>query len=489
MLALLVSLCLVNPPAAAAGLPTTFADLLPASAQSAANLAAPVTTITGTVMDLSGGALPRATVRLIDSDGSELGRTLTDAGGVFQFDEAALHDLPARGVVDRVRAGDHRRGAEHARHHLVAGGGGARKRARLRDPDRSATSQIGTTTTVITAEDLANRSNLSVGDVLRSVPAVTVVRTGGLGNLTSVFIRGGESNYTKVLLDGIPLNDPGGFFNFGSLTTDHLERIEIVRGPQSALFGSDAMAGVIQLFSASADRLTKPFSVIGSLEAGNFSTWHGGAGVAGHAGTFTYHLEGARLETDNEEPNNAFRHSSVAVNVGGSINERTSVRLIARGSSGRVGTPGQAAFGRPDLDAFGDRRDTLVGASARMRASSRWEQQLFYTFANSRQISSNLVADPPYTPAFDGRTSPFEFFDFLFDSKDDFDRHHLGYQSDWRLGSIARRSGEHIVTAAFEWEHEGGTLDDRLTPDAPSWSVATTSGGPPSTRCCGLACS
>jgi outer membrane cobalamin receptor len=75
-----------------------------------------------------------------------------------------------------------------------------------------------------------------------------VVRSGGLGNVTSVFVRGGEGDYNKILLDGIPLNEPGGVFEFSNLMTEDLERIEVVRGPQSALFGSDAMASVIQLF-------------------------------------------------------------------------------------------------------------------------------------------------------------------------------------------------------------------------------------------------
>src|SRR5436305_311773 len=79
-------------------------------------------------------------------------------------------------------------------------------------------------------------------------------RAGAPGGVTSFFVRGGESNHNKVLLDGIPLNEPGGTFNFSNLTTDNLERVEIVRGAQSALFGSDAMASVVQLFTKKADR-------------------------------------------------------------------------------------------------------------------------------------------------------------------------------------------------------------------------------------------
>jgi outer membrane cobalamin receptor len=262
------------------------------------------------------------------------------------------------------------------------------------------------------------------------------------------------------------LNDPGGFFDFGSLTTDHVDRIEIVRGPQSALFGSDAMAGVVQLFTPAAERDAGPMALLGTIEGGTFSTWHGRGGIAGRAGGLGYFVEAARLETDNEQPNNAYRHSSFAASLEASPDERAEIRAIARATTGRVGTPGQTAFGRPDLDAFGDRRDVLLGVTARVHRDASYHR-LWYRFASSTQLSSNLVADPPYTPRFEERTAPFAFFDFPFDSEDEIDRHHIGYQGDWRLGSIDRSGGEHIVSAAAEWDHEAGALDDRLTPEAP----------------------
>jgi vitamin B12 transporter len=261
------------------------------------------------------------------------------------------------------------------------------------------------------------------------------------------------------------LNDPGGYFNFGSLTTDHIDRLEVVRGPQSALFGSDAMSGVVQLFTPAGSYLGDRLQLLGGFEGGSFATWHARGGLAGQTRGFNYFVEAARLETENEQPNNEYSQSSFAANIGAAPNERTDLRVIARISSGRVGTPGQTAFGRPDLDAFGDRRDIFLGATARLQTRARWDQRISYRFASSRQDSTNLVEDPPYTPTFDGRTSPFEFFDFLFDSRDELVRHHAGYQSDWRLGSVARSTGEHIITAAAEWDHESGTLDDRLTPE------------------------
>src|SRR4029077_8621194 len=108
-------------------------------------------------------------------------------------------------------------------------------------------SQIGASTSVFTARDLETRREPLVADLLRETPGAMVIRTGAPGGVTSLFVRGGESNYNKVMVDGIPINEPGGSFNFSNVTTDNLDRIEVVRGAFSALYGSDALASVVPL--------------------------------------------------------------------------------------------------------------------------------------------------------------------------------------------------------------------------------------------------
>jgi len=110
-------------------------------------------------------------------------------------------------------------------------------------------SELGVSTTVVTEKEIKERQAVDVLDVLRSVSGFNLVRTGGRGNTTSLFIRGGEDNFTKVLIDGVSANLGGGAFDFGSLLTENFERIEIVRGPQSALYGSDAISGVINFIT------------------------------------------------------------------------------------------------------------------------------------------------------------------------------------------------------------------------------------------------
>ncbi|MFL5468227.1 MAG: TonB-dependent receptor, partial [Gemmatimonadaceae bacterium] len=103
--------------------------------------------------------------------------------------------------------------------------------------------------TVLSGDDLRARGVTRVADALREVPGASLVQSGSYGALTSLFLRGGESRYTKVLIDGVPVNSPGGFFDFSHLTTDNIDRIEIVRGPASVLYGADAVSGIVQIFT------------------------------------------------------------------------------------------------------------------------------------------------------------------------------------------------------------------------------------------------
>src|SRR5262249_45539057 len=142
-----------------------------------------------------------------------------------------------------------------------------------------------------------------VSEALRDVPGITVSRSGGFGGVTSVFSRAGESNYNKVLLDGVPINEPGGTFNFSSLTTANLDRVEIVRGAQSALFGSDAMSSVIQLVTKRGTLDAQPHGSA-TFEGGGYDTLRGGAEVRGGGRKFDYSFYGGGLGTDNRFPNN-----------------------------------------------------------------------------------------------------------------------------------------------------------------------------------------
>jgi vitamin B12 transporter len=130
-------------------------------------------------------------------------------------------------------------------------------------------------TTVLRGEELREQGIYFVEDALRQVPGAMPVQTGSFGGISSLFLRGGESDYTKVLIDGVAVNQPGGAYNFGTLSVDNIDRIEIVRGPVSVLYGSDAVTGVIQIFTR---RGSSGWSADASSQAGSFGTWTGQAG-------------------------------------------------------------------------------------------------------------------------------------------------------------------------------------------------------------------
>ena len=412
----------------------------------------------GVVVDPDGGVVLRAHVRVVDAQGAPLASGLTDSAGRFSIDAPAAS---CRLIVTLTGFATASAPCATGEVRVVLAPAPVRESVVVSATrDATPTSQIGSAVTVFTADDISRRGTPIVADLLRAAPGVTVVRTGGAGGQTSLFVRGGESNYNKVLLDGIPLNEPGGTFNFGNLTTAHLDRVELVRGAESALFGSDAMSSVVQLFTrrgaASGLRTT-----VGA-EIGSHATRRGSVEVAGRLSAWDVAAGATRLQTDNHVPNHAFRNTTASWTAGGALAAGVALRSVGRLEAQRSGTPGATAFGRPDLDAFFDRRDVTAGLSLHL-ARGAVRQRLMYAYARSRQLSQNLVEDPPFTPAFGDRVGQFQFFDFLFDSRNLLERHHATYQADWRAGRTRGLPADHFLTAAVDWDGERATLDNRMS--------------------------
>jgi len=320
-------------------------------------------------------------------------------------------------------------------------------------------SKVGASITVLNREQIEERHALSTIDLLRTIPGVVAVRSGGVGNLTGVFVRGGESTYNKVLIDGMPLNEPGGTFNFASLSPENIERIEVLRGAHSALFGSDAMASVIQLFTVRPDTSRPQFNL--TADGGNFSTAHFAAGVGARTSGVEYSIFGSSLHTDNEVPNNENTGSTLSGGVTRQLASGSSARFLGRGEFGRTGTPGTTAFGRPDMDAFFRRRDGSFLGGWNQAIGARITQQASYSYIITKYRSTNLIADPPYTPTFGNLVASFPSSDFLYDSESKFQRHHVEYRAD---AVVARNQ---TLTAAFAYDGERGLLTNHRSTAAP----------------------
>lgn len=148
--------------------------------------------------------------------------------------------------------------------------------------------QVASSITVITAAEIEARQLQSLPAILNDVPGLNVVQSGGAGAQTSVFVRGTNSNHTKVLIDGIDVSDPSsptGLFDFGQLLSQDIDRVEVLRGPQSGLYGSDAIGGVINVTTKSG---SGPASGVVRVEGGSFDTFHQSANLSGSSSDFHY---------------------------------------------------------------------------------------------------------------------------------------------------------------------------------------------------------
>ncbi|MBL9012028.1 MAG: TonB-dependent receptor [Alphaproteobacteria bacterium] len=172
-----------------------------------------------------------------------------------------------------------------------------------RAPGGLTRAQLGGSVTLLQPLDLRLRQTRTVSDVLRDVPGISVSRLGGVGGQTQVRLRGSESNHTLVLIDGLEASDPfQGEFDFSALIADDVARIEVLRGQQSALYGSDAIGGVINYLTVSG---TEAPGARGRIEAGSFGTTEGALRIAGADGALDYVISAGHRRTDGT-PNSRF---------------------------------------------------------------------------------------------------------------------------------------------------------------------------------------
>lgn len=200
----------------------------------------------------------------------------------------------------------------------------------------------GAEVSTLTGAQLTAMQPTAASDAARFLPGAIVNDAGQRGGLTSLFVRGGESRYNKVIVDGVTINEPGGTFDFGTLGLNQAERMEFVRGAQSTLYGSDAMTSVVQVWTHTGSTRVPELRL--GADGGNFATANGYASLAGARGRFDYNLYGSEFNTSGSGVNSQYSDSLEGANVGTALNDWASLRVRVRHSNSHTGVPGEWSF-------------------------------------------------------------------------------------------------------------------------------------------------
>ncbi|HTT80460.1 MAG TPA: TonB-dependent receptor [Stellaceae bacterium] len=313
-------------------------------------------------------------------------------------------------------------------------------------------SEIGSSVTVITAADIAQTQARTLPDVLNDVPGLNVVQAGGPGSLTQVYIRGADANHTKVLIDGIDVSDPSspdGSFDFSQLLASDIARIEILRGPASGLYGSDAIGGVIDIITKTG---SGPPQVHGSIEGGSFDTFNQTAGVSGSTGRFSYDFDVAHFHSGDTDvtpsgllvPGRPLNpdyddNKTVSTKLGAQLTDNLDVGVVAR-------------YVDTDLNSTSD---DFLGPEA---ASSYSDNHELFTRAFAHLVSFGGVFDETVGIAYTDYHRRFldPNPDDIALGNDPADYNGSRTKLDWR-GIVKLMPGEVLVLGA---EHELDRLDD-----------------------------
>ncbi len=306
--------------------------------------------------------------------------------------------------------------------------------------------QVAGSITVIYRDEIERRQLRTLPDVLRSVPGMKVAQSGGVGKQTSIFTRGTDSNHTLVLLDGIDISDPslpGGTFDPAHLLTENLERVEVMRGPMSSLYGSDAVGGVINLVTRKGSG--KP-RFTAWAEYGSFKTVQQSTSVQGSNDRVNYALNFTTLHTRGEtqlsedlggDERDGYDNTTVSGRIGFSPTRQTELTLVGR----YVDTEGDLDPFLDDPDAEDDTSQLFLRSEGRLELlGGKWQQRLGVGYTDYNRDNSN---DPDDVNPERSRSS------------NDGTRLKFDWQHDFLVGR------SHVVTLGGETERE--TIDSSFS--------------------------
>ena len=248
---------------------------------------------------------------------------------------------------------------------------------------------------------------LAADDALRFLPGAVVNAAGQRGGISSLFVRGGESTYNKVIVDGVAIDNPGETFDFGTLPLAQADRLEFVRGAQSTLYGSDAMTSVVQVWTRTGNTAVPELRF--GADGGNFGTATGYASLAGAYRRFDYNFFGNQFNTSGQGTNDSYSNSLEGANVGMRFNDQVALRVRFRHSNSYTGIPGEWKFNgdpllQPNPSEWSHQNNLLGSVEFSVSEPSGWQHRFTGFDYLSRYTDINLSSNPLNYDDFPGHT-------------------------------------------------------------------------------------
>lgn len=270
----------------------------------------------------------------------------------------------------------------------------------------------------LSGAQLTTMQPIGADDALRFLPGAVINASGQRGGLSSLFVRGGESTYNKVIVDGVAVDNPGETFDFGTLPLAQADRVEFVRGAQSTLYGSDAMTSVTQVWTRTGSTAVPELSF--GADGGNFGTASGFASLSGARGRYDYNLFGNQLNTTGLGVNDAYSDSLAGANVGMAITDQVGLRVRFRHSNSSTGVPGEWNFNgapllAPDPSESSHLNNLLGSAELTVSGPTGWQHRLtvfdsLYRYVDTN-LNSNLASYDSYADTYSTHVNQIGFDD------------------------------------------------------------------------------
>jgi vitamin B12 transporter len=355
-------------------------------------------TLSGQVVDTLGARVAGASVTLT-RDGSQVIESKSNAEGTFTF-----ANLPAgRYQVTATAQGFQPRTTDP-----IYAGPGSRATVEVvlelgplqqdvvvtAEAGQVLQSQTGAPVTVIDSATLDALNKPDVLEALRLVPGAQIVQVGQRGGQTSLFLRGGNSNFTKVLMDGMPANDIGGGFDFSQIDTAGVDRIEVMRQTNSVVYGSDALTGVVNIMTRRGSSRVPMFEY--GIDGGNLRTFRNSISLGGAVRRYDYFSQYSYFTTDNNTPNSGYHRGTYAGRFGVAVGVGTKVSGTLRWIDGRFGSANAFSLYQIADDSTSESNQLYATITADSQHTDRWQSTI--RFGSAGQTMRNVNPAPSGTP-------------------------------------------------------------------------------------------